>query len=320
MWNEGVFLFRPAMHAEDFKPVLRKPLHVLRPFSIPERISCETISIVVPVKNNQQGIDRFLASILSNVDPREHPREIIVVDNNSDEMTSIRVECPFPVQVLACTKRGPGAARNVGASRATGEWILFTDSDCIAGPSLVSGYVKERVEAIGYAGRVVTKVVDQCSLFYLEQNTFLPVPLATDFGVVPGTLVTANCLVLKDALLAIGGFNESFVYAGGEDTELGYRLRMIGNLQFSLSSTAAHEITDGLQGFVERFIRYGRGSRLLEVHYDNPGMFLPPKPVPPNNPTPANRFLAQVHHHSMWWGYMAEKSPELLALPQATGT
>ncbi len=312
------YAFRPRLRAEDHTPVLRQPMRDVRPFSIPERITCAAISIVIPVKNNQEGIDRFLTSMIADVDAKEHPKEIVVVDNGSDRMTSVRVECPFPVRVLSCTRRGPGAARNVGVSASTGEWILFTDSDCIARPSLVSGYVGERSGAIGYAGRVDTQIVDQCSLYYQEQNTFLPVPLATDFGVVPATLVTANCLVLKDAFLAVGGFNERFVYAGGEDTDLGFRLRMVGHLRYNLNSVAAHHAGGGLPAFVERFIRYGRAHRMLEECYENLGMFASP-PELLHNRTQANEFLAEVLHHAMTWGYMAEKAPQLLAVPPSAG-
>jgi glycosyltransferase involved in cell wall biosynthesis len=286
----------------------------VRPFSIPERISCDAISIVIPVKNNQEGIDRFLSSMVASVDAKEYPKEIVIVDNGSDRMTSVRVECPFPVRVLSCTKTGPGAARNVGVSGSTGAWILFTDSDCVATPSLVSGYAGEGIAAIGFAGRVDTPIVDQCSRYYVEQKVFLPVPLATDFGVIPATLVTANCLVLRDAFLAVGGFDERFVYAGGEDTDLGFRLRMVGDLRYNLNSVAAHHVEGGLPSFVERFIRYGRAHRLLEERYENIGPVAKP-PASLQDRTQANEFLAGVLHHSMWWGYMAERSPELLALP-----
>ena len=55
-----------------------------------QRYSCsipgiypKDISVVLPVKDNQAGVERFLDSIIENVPESYWPREIIIVDNNS---------------------------------------------------------------------------------------------------------------------------------------------------------------------------------------------------------------------------------------------
>ena len=53
-------------------------------------IKTEEISIVIPVKNNQHGIDNLLESIFVCQKKKDYPKEIIVVDNNEKLRTKIR--------------------------------------------------------------------------------------------------------------------------------------------------------------------------------------------------------------------------------------
>lgn len=298
------FRFRPIAPEHRYRPIPKAPPALSGPVHVPREIRCEAVSVVVPVKNHQQGIDTLLTS-LAALEPAARPKEILIVDNGSDRMTEQRVDCPVPVKLLECKKRGPGPARNVGVSNASGDWILFTDSDCAATPSFVSAYVRDDNTAVGYAGMVQTREVDEYTRFYNDENVFVPAALTTSDGVVPKSLITANCLVLKEALLAVGGFNESFPYASAEDTDMGYRLRMIGSLKYNLNSVVEHVINDGLPGFMQRFVRYGRGHALLSRHYTDPRLFTPP---PPRHRVPANteELLADMCLSCMMWGFLME--------------
>ena len=44
-------------------------------------IKTEEISIIIPVKNNQYGIDKLLESIFVSQKKEDYPKEIIIVDN-----------------------------------------------------------------------------------------------------------------------------------------------------------------------------------------------------------------------------------------------
>ena len=54
------------------------------------------------------------------------------------------------------------------------------------------------------------------------------------------------------------GFNENIKIAGGEDVDFGLRLSQIGDLNYAFENGLLHEFSDGIKGFVKRFIRYGR--------------------------------------------------------------
>ena len=116
----------------------------------------------------------------------------------------------------------------------------------------------------------------------------------------PDYLVTANCLVYKDAFNYIGGFDENFQQAGGEDIDLGFRLLSIGSIAYQWNSIVLHNFDDGIKGFIKRFNRYGKGNKqLAHKHMLN----LTPKPFLPIIKTPYNIILAVIQFLFMSTGY-----------------
>jgi glycosyltransferase involved in cell wall biosynthesis len=290
--------FSPPMTVGLARFFNMRPLEWTQPkeaVHIPSLIVANNISIVIPVKNNQEGINRFLTTLVANTDPQYYPKEVIIVDNNSDAPLDVSGEFPFSVTALTCTRLGPAAARNVGVTAATGEWILFTDSDCVATPSMLEGYVINDNDCVAYAGYVDIVGEDYLSTFYRDGQAFHPHSLTNSHGVEPFALVTANCLVLKAAFDAINGFDERFIYAGGEDLDLGFRLRLIGKLRYNWGAAILHEVNDGMAGFVSRFIRYGSGFKTLADLY-GVGMWEKSQKSDPN-------FLMHLLNSAMAWGY-----------------
>jgi glycosyltransferase involved in cell wall biosynthesis len=274
----------------------------LEKIDVEKIITPELISVVIPVKNNQKGIDRLLQSIVENVSTEHYPCEVIIVDNNSSIELRIDDVYPFKVNLHRCNSVGPAAARNVGVNNASGAWILFTDSDCVFTGTTIAGYINYDNRCVAYAGAILMEGSDYLTRYYRDQNSFHPMsaldPESGEFEI--ATVVTANCLVLKSALKYIGGFNESFKIAGGEDTDLGFRLKLVGTLRFNPSSEALHEFNDGLSGFIKRYIRYGKGNRVLQDLYD---VDFWPRHFFPNNQKVINLVLARISVFAMRWGF-----------------
>lgn len=84
-------------------------------------------SVVIPVYNRRELIERAIGSVLLQI---VAPREIIVVDDGSEDGMSDFVRSQFPrVKVLTQQRSGVSAARNFGVVESQGEWIAFLDSD-----------------------------------------------------------------------------------------------------------------------------------------------------------------------------------------------
>jgi Glycosyltransferases, probably involved in cell wall biogenesis len=98
--------------------------------------SLTLISVIVPVHDREKRLERTLLTISGQ---SYRPIELILVDNNSQDGSldcSLRFQENhqdpfFNVKVIQEPKTGANAARNAGLARATGEYVLFFDSDDI---------------------------------------------------------------------------------------------------------------------------------------------------------------------------------------------
>lgn len=106
------------------------------------------VTVIVPAYNVQVSIGETLSSLLrqtwSNL-------EIIVVDDGSSdksvEIARMYASLEVPGRTLAVMTKsngGVGSARNLGLTRARGEWIIFLDSDDAFVPGAVAHMVAAR--------------------------------------------------------------------------------------------------------------------------------------------------------------------------------
>jgi len=272
----------------------------------PRELALSDLTMVVPVKNNQVGVSRLLEACLKVFTPNRYPAEILLVDNLSNPPVKVPAYLAsfLPIRVLCCARPGAAAARNLGAQRAQTQWILFLDSDCIPTPGLIDGYRQAMNGAIAYAGMVQAERSDPVSRYYDAQNILNPPPLLDNGKERPAYLITANALVWREALARIGGLDERFPSAGGEDIDLGIRLWSVGPLAYAPSALTLHTFEPHLGPFVHRFVRYGCGNRLLAARYQTD---LAPHSFVPQLPSLTNRLLASVQFFSLWWGYHATR-------------
>lgn len=260
------------------------------------------ITIVIPVKDNQNGIELFLTEFFATHTVDNFPREIIIVDNNSSPKIELnQTDFPIPVILLTCSKIGPASARNFGVQHSKTNWILFTDSDCVPTSNMLTGYLKVQNGSVGYAGNIKAHGQDIISKYYEQQEILVPPKVYERPNEPrPDYLITANCLVWRTAFDMVGGFNENIKIAGSEDIDLGYRLLNIGQLTYAFNSIAKHNFGEGLIDFRERFVRYGYGNKIISKLYD---LDLKPKTFKPNRRKPINFILAFMQYIWLTTGY-----------------
>ena len=268
------------------------------------RIIKNEISIVIPVRNNQKGIDNYLTKFFNTHLKSDFPKEIIIVDNNS--RVAIKLQSHFlnyglPIILIKCHKIGPASARNKGAKIAKGKWLLFNDSDCIPTKTTLQGYLKADNNSVAYAGNIKSLSNNKLSRYYESQEILIPLKTYNKNGdFVPQYLITANSLIWKEAFDEVNGFNEKISIAGGEDVDLGLRLSKVGKLSYAFDSVAIHDFSDGLIGFYKRFKRYGEGNRIVEELW---GTDLNPILFRPNEKNLVNEILAKLQYVSLKIGY-----------------
>ena len=107
-----------------------------------------TFSVIIPVYNRPEEVDELLKSLSNQTDPDV---EVIVVEDGSERTCKEVVEKQaesIPVFYHFIANSGPGAARNVGAGKSNGSWLLILDSDCILPLSYIAA-VRARITATG---------------------------------------------------------------------------------------------------------------------------------------------------------------------------
>jgi glycosyltransferase involved in cell wall biosynthesis len=177
-----------------------------------------SISVIIPAHNAEKTIKLCVDSILEQLGEDD---EIIVVDNGSTDSTlSILKECSID-KVYVKENCNVSGVRNFGAEHATGELLLFIDSDC----TLQKDYVKNAFqflhdESIHASGCKVDIPEDSN---WIEKSWFS----TRKTGISEVNYINSgNFIIRKNVFELIGGFNESIVT--DEDTEICLRLREKG--------------------------------------------------------------------------------------------
>ena len=223
-----------------------------------------TFSVVVPTYNRPRQLKRCLAALAAQEYPRDR-FEVIVVDDASPTPLNSLVDA---VQDRICSRlvrqernAGPAAARNRGAASAAGRFIAFTDDDCAADPGWLRAYASGLVAHPDnlHGGRVVNALRDN---FFAETSQLIHDTGHAHFNVNPADatfFASNNMACAKSALLAAGGFDESF--RASEDRELCDRWRRRGGkLSFVPDAIIRHAHDLTLRRFWRQHFSYGQGA------------------------------------------------------------
>jgi glycosyltransferase involved in cell wall biosynthesis len=256
------------------------------------------MSVIVPVRDNQHGIAR-ISRWWEGLGALERPLELVIVDDGSRTPISISSD---HARLIRTRPQGPAAARNTGWRAARGTWIAFLDSDCIPDPGWPATFSECWSGEIAAQGRVRAAGNGLLSGYYERQGILRPMLWSEDGR--PCYLITANALVHRAALEHVGGFRERFYLAAGEDVDLGLRLAAIGMLRWCNEACVAHDFEPTLTSFVRRFVRYGRGNRMLtEAYGGDLTAFFAPRPFFPTSGRPVDHVLAAIAFLSLWAGW-----------------
>lgn len=242
--------------------------------------------MVIPTRNRAPKLERTLQSLASQtVSAQEF--EVIVVDNGSADRTPEVLRCwRERLPHWQCFKQlqpGAAAARNRGVLASRGQVVLFLDDDVVAAPDLIQEHLETHISHPGSAvlGYVRNGWNKNDSAFYwvishkeLLHSFHFPNPSDVPFL----HLYTCNASIPRSALLKAGLFDEQFVGAAFEDTDLGYRLKRSGcRLIFNSRAAVLHEPLLSLATFEQKRFNAGNALRqLIKKHPELREVLLPP--------------------------------------------
>lgn len=236
----------------------------------PQKAFEPQVSIIVPVYNRADEIGACIESLL-NLDYPPAKREIIVVDDGSQDHTPAVVR-GYEVRLVSMPcNAGQSAARNLGVTSAAGEIVAFIDSDCTADRlwlrDLLPYLNDPRIALVG--GKVeahdrktwLDRYETTHSALHMGSKIRLGAASHSDFYV-----PTCNLLVRKQAFEAVGGLDESLRV--GEDVDLCWRLKANGYRGIYVpKGTVRHRHRNRLWSNFKRRYDYGTSEAVLYARH-----------------------------------------------------
>jgi len=184
--------------------------------------------VIIPAWNAGNTIGDCLDSIVSQTVP---PHEIILVDDGSNDNTPGKAVEYGATLLSTGGRRGPATARNMGADAASGDVILFLDSDVTVDADLIrnvsSHFSDESVWAVQTLYTPVCPAKDTVSQY---QNYYYYFSLNRIPAGSTATFATWCAAIRRNRFLEIGGFNVRIPEPTVEDEELGYTIADRGGL------------------------------------------------------------------------------------------
>ena len=183
-------------------------------------------SIIIPTYNRKPILEKCLNALENQVISDHHfitGYEIIVIDDGSTDQTISWLEkTTFPhLRWFQQDHQGPATARNLGIQKATGDMIIFIDSDLVVTEKFIQAHAN-RLKGNENSAFTYGRVINTSNF---ENPTSEPYKL-TDFSA--AYFATGNVAIHRQWLEKAGGFDPQFQLYGWEDLELGIRLKQFG--------------------------------------------------------------------------------------------
>jgi len=231
-----------------------------------------TLTVIIPTCNRPDALWRLLESLEPQVTGKPQCSTVVVNDgSHDDDYERLIRRFGFVIYIPLPENRGGGASRNAGAAKATGEYLVFTDDDCIPPPHWIDWLLSTVTEFPFYAaiaGPAFFKSGSHSGLIqsYIKDHGFLPKPYIT--GESLRVLPTANLAVHRDWFNKIGGFSEKYKY--GNDLLFTQKLLALNAPVYIDKHWFTYHDNYGIWGLLTRSYRFGksRGFRLANKESD----------------------------------------------------
>lgn len=235
------------------------------------------ISIVIPTYRRPALLARCLESLAAQSAPPSS-YEVVVVDDGSGDSTPEVLRAAESagggrlIWESRPANQGPAAARNRGAERAQGRWVLFLDDDMVAPPGLVAEHLRwldagdDRLGVVGLVEWWPRLRVTPFMRWLDAGDVQFDFASMTEGPVEPPwkAFYTCNVSLGRRMLLDAGGFDERFPYPAYEDTELALRMSGRGfHLDYRPSALAWHARPITLGDFRLRMVKVGEAAMVL---------------------------------------------------------
>lgn len=224
------------------------------------------LSAIIPTHNSQNTIKPLLLSINNSPSVNFNKLEVIIVDDKSKDNTFKKVKdiskkLKFKIKIVVFKKNvGPAKARNMGAKKAKGQYLLFLDGDVELKSQTLSNIFKlianKKIKAFtgiwDYRQRSTKffpqyKALRDWAYWFAERKENSHYYLFS----------TRIAGIEKKLFNRLGGFIEDYKEPTVEDIEFTYRIEKHTSIKFCSNIIVHHEFED----FFPMAIKYFKRSR-----------------------------------------------------------
>ncbi|MCM8570487.1 glycosyltransferase family 2 protein [Gramella jeungdoensis] len=181
------------------------------------------ISFIIPTYNRAKTINKAINSV---VEQTNNEWELILVDDGSSDNTK-EIISPYlrdhRVNYLYQANQGVAVARNYGAGRAKGDYLIFLDSDDTIEPNLIELLKKNNYSeydvifwSIKREVNGETKISSPKNMGFLYKNRVIQ-------------FLAGSVCYKKSLFKTVGGYDPKMTF--GENYELGIRVCQVNNLR-----------------------------------------------------------------------------------------
>jgi GT2 family glycosyltransferase len=191
------------------------------------------ISVIIPTYHRNDLLAKCLDLLAPGVQTFPADKYQVIVSDDGYKTTAeemIRERYPW-VKWFAGPRKGPASNRNNGAKYAQGEWLAFTDDDCLPSPNWLSSYAEAFTgESLALEGAI------HPDGDYKQDLSECPINLTG------GCFWSANIAVKRSLFEEIGGFDSNYSLALGEDVDLQKRLSALTKISFVPNARVDHPV------------------------------------------------------------------------------
>ena len=227
-------------------------------------------SIIIPTCNRPAQLADCLAALTGQDYPRDR-FEVLVVDDGGALSPDSVIE-PFHdrlhLTLIRQANEGPSSARNMGATKAKGEMLAFTDDDCLpqagwlralaaryvsaSDPVIVGGHVENLLVNNRYA--IASQLIVDVGHAYHNSD-----PERARF------FTSNNLSIPAERFRALGGFDVRFGTTASEDRELcGRWLHRGYRMIYAPEAVVGHAHRSTWGSFYRQHLNYGQGALRLQ--------------------------------------------------------
>lgn len=190
-------------------------------------------SVIIPTRHRNDLLAQCLDRLRPGVQTLSYEMyEVIVSDDGVDSTAELMIQEYYPwVNWMAGSRKGPAANRNNGAQFAKGEWLIFTDDDCIPDVQWLEAYSRAmNGTALALEGTIHPLGNPNQDLAECPVN------------LTGGYFWSANIAIQKKLFKEINGFDQNYPLAAHEDQDLKLRLEGYTEIFFVSNAKVFHPV------------------------------------------------------------------------------